>query len=166
MARYSGEAISRTENEARTGHYRIKISNNLYLDAENSHHFEGRYINDGVRAGKKANVRFAAGYKTNKCSTTGFDWIRIFAIRDIKPGEELYLDYGDEFWINIERPHPPPRTSLSPINHKSKPDKTPAHTTYVRNTPHPTTITLGSYNNSPAHSRLSKPTYRHTILTL
>ena len=45
--------------------YRIKISNNLYLDAEKSHHFEGRYINDGVRAAKGANVRFAAGYVAN-----------------------------------------------------------------------------------------------------
>ena len=54
-------------------------------------------INDGVSAGKKANVRFAAGYRTNKCSITGHEWIRIFAIRDIKAGEELYLDYGDEY---------------------------------------------------------------------
>ena len=40
VARYSGEAIDSAENAARKGHYRIKISNNLYLDAECSHHFE------------------------------------------------------------------------------------------------------------------------------
>ena len=45
VARYSGEAIDKKiENEARTSHYRIKISNNLYLDAEKKHHFEGRYM--------------------------------------------------------------------------------------------------------------------------
>ena len=98
MARYSGEAIDRNENAARTSHYRIKISSNLYLDAACRHHFEGRYINDGKRAGKKVNVRFAAGYKTNICSTTGYRWIKIFATRDIKAGEELYLDYGEDFW--------------------------------------------------------------------
>ena len=89
VTRYSGEAIDRHENASRTSHYRIKISSNLYLDAERSHHFEGRYINDGKRAGKTVNVRFAAGYKTNICSTTGHRWIKIFATRDIKAGEEL-----------------------------------------------------------------------------
>ena len=42
VTRYSGQAISRAENQVRTGHYRIRISSNLYLDAEKSHHFEGR----------------------------------------------------------------------------------------------------------------------------
>ena len=97
VVRYSGEAIDKVTNGSRAGHYRIKISNNLYLDAENSHHFEDRYINDGVRAGKHANVRFAAGYNTNTCSVTGFQWIRIFATRDIKKGEELYLDYDNDY---------------------------------------------------------------------
>ena len=46
---------------------------------------------------RKANARFAAGYRTNTCSVTDYQWIRIFATRDIKAGEELYLDYGDEF---------------------------------------------------------------------
>ena len=81
VARYSGDAIDKSTNEARKG-------NNLYLDAEQSHHFEGRYINEGVRAGKAANVRFAAGYNANMCSTTGLRWIRIFAIKNIKAGEE------------------------------------------------------------------------------
>ena len=148
VARYSGEAIDKTENEARTSHYRIKISKNLYLDAEEKHHFEGRYINDGKRAGKIVNVRFAAGYRTNTCSTTNHQWIRIFATRNIKAGEELYLDYGDDFWMRVSKPtqaplsqpgssstppnvplasthkptsqlNPTPMTTLSPIRHTS-----------------------------------------------
>jgi len=71
---------------------------------ENNLHFEGRFINDGKRAGKKVNVRFAAGYRTNTCSTTNFQWIRIFALRDIEAGEELYLDYGDDFWLHTAKP--------------------------------------------------------------
>ena len=97
MTRYSGEAITHAENAARTGHYRIKICSTLYLDAEQPHHFEGRFINDGKRAGKVVNVRFAAGYRTNQCSDTGLRWIRMFATRDINAGEELYLDYGDDY---------------------------------------------------------------------
>ena len=113
VARYSGEAIDKVTNESRTGHYRIKIHNNLYLDAENTHHFEGRYINDGVRAGGQANVRFAAGYGTNTCSVTGLQWIRILATRDIKQGEELYLDYGSDYWHEAA-PHHAPTIAASP----------------------------------------------------
>ena len=98
VARYSGEAIDRAENDRRTSNYRISISKNLYLDAKNSNHFEGRFINDGPRANKRPNVRFAAGYRTNVCSISGFNWIRIFALRNLKSGEELYLDYGSDFW--------------------------------------------------------------------
>ena len=103
VARYSGERIDLAENNKRKGHhYRIKISNDLFLDAEDPRHFEGRFINDGKRAGIKPNVRFAAGYRTNTCSTTSFSWIRIFATRNIKAGEELYLDYGPDYWIDID----------------------------------------------------------------
>ena len=127
VARYSGEPINRTENATRSGHYRIKISNNLYLDAEKSHHFEGRFINDGKRSGRGVNVRFAAGYRTNMCSSTNLRWIRIYATRDIQAGEELYLDYGDDFWVtndvstspNYTRPTRAP-TALSPIRRASR----------------------------------------------
>ena len=34
MARYSGEAIDCAENATRSSHYQIKISKNLFLDAE------------------------------------------------------------------------------------------------------------------------------------
>ena len=75
----------RAENTISTSNYRIKISNNLlvYLDAEKSHRFEGRFINDGKRAGRQVNVRFAAGNKTNTCSITNLKWIRIFVTRNI-----------------------------------------------------------------------------------
>ena len=112
VARSSGEAITQAENATRKGHYRIKICSNLYLDAERPHHFEGRFINDGKRAGKVVNVRFAAGYRTNQCSETGLRWIRIFATRDIKAGSELYLDYGDEYWQDAGSTQSP-ETSVS-----------------------------------------------------
>ena len=80
MTRYSGEPIDRAENESRNSHYRIQINKNLFLDAEDERHFEGRFTNDGKRAGKGVNVRFVADYTTNICSITDYKWIRICAI--------------------------------------------------------------------------------------
>ena len=42
----------------------------------------------------------AADYGSNVCSNTGYVWVRIYATRAIKAGEELFIDYGDDFWIN------------------------------------------------------------------
>ena len=42
IARYSGEKINKTECDKRSGHYRVKVHDDLYLDAENCKHFEGR----------------------------------------------------------------------------------------------------------------------------
>ena len=60
-----GEPISREENTRRRGHYRLQVHKNLYLDAEDSDHFEGRYINDTKGSDFSANVRFTANYRTN-----------------------------------------------------------------------------------------------------
>lgn len=102
IARYSGEALTKEECARRGGHYRLKIHSNLFLDAEDKSHFEGRYINDGARTGIRPNARFAANYVTNKCTTTGFQWVRIFATRPIAAGEEIYLDYGESFWSHTD----------------------------------------------------------------
>ena len=143
VARYSGEAITHAENEARSGHYRIKISSNLYLDAEQKHHFEGRYINDGKRAGRQVNVRFTAGYRTNTCSNTDLRWIRIFATRNIKAGAELYLDYGDDYWQDVKAnrqtrlPQPSTMTARTTPNPTSATAPSPLLSTHV-STPTPT----------------------------
>ena len=98
----AGEVINHAENTTRKGHYRIKISKDVYLDAELTHHFEGRFVNHGKRPGKTVNMRFAAGYRLHKCSTTNLSWIRIYATRNIQAGEELYLDYGKDFWRDAD----------------------------------------------------------------
>ena len=126
VARYSGEVIDRIVNAARTGHYRIQISKNVFLDAEKLHHFEGRFINDGKRAGRGVNVRFAAGYQLNTCSITNLKWIRIFATRDIRAGEELFLDYGPEFWDDLGPANPAKQTQLT--SHFLAQDLTPTTT--------------------------------------
>ena len=75
---------------------------NLYLDAEDPDHFEGRYINDAKGSSFKTNVRFAANYRVNTCSVTGKKWVRIYATRKIRAGEELFLDYGKDFWHMVD----------------------------------------------------------------
>ena len=65
VVRFSGEAISKKENDRRKGKYRLKIHNNLYLDAENEMFFEGRSINDARGSKFTANVRIASGYRIN-----------------------------------------------------------------------------------------------------
>ena len=79
----------------------MQVHKNLFLDAANHKHFEGRFINDARFSKYKANARFSAGFTTNKCSTTGFFWVRIYAIRKIKAGEEIFIDYGEEFWAGM-----------------------------------------------------------------
>ena len=98
VARFSGEAISKDENDKRTSRYRLKIHNKLYLDAEKEMFFEGRSINDARGTKFKANVRVASGYRVNTCPVTGQKWVKIIATRDIKAGEELFMDYGEAYW--------------------------------------------------------------------
>ena len=165
---------------AQPGSYRIKISKNLYLDAEQHHHFEGRYINDGERAGKGVNVRFAAGYTTNTCSTTNLRWIRVFATRDIEAGEELYLSYGDEYWgeddlvrSNVSPPKqlsipgytiiPVANSECQPLTDPTGPDNAPVHaTTTIRDDPPATTFPLVTVINSTAHTWTPQPWCKYT----
>ena len=104
IARYSGDRLTKAECEQRRhSQYRIQVHRNLFLDAESPKHFEGRFINDARNSKHKVNARFAANYSTNICSVTGFSWIRIYATRKIKSGDEIFIDYdyGDEFWSQV-----------------------------------------------------------------
>ena len=104
IARYSGEPLTKMEcDRRRHSHYRVQVHKNLYLDAEDPCHFEGRYINDARHSQYKTNARFAAGYGFNICASTGYVWVRIYATRAIKAGEELFIDYGKDFWDNVSQ---------------------------------------------------------------
>ena len=99
IARYSGDPLTCAENDERGhSHYRLQVHKNLFLDAANPKHFEGRFINDSRKTKYKVNARFAADYRTNTCSKTGHIWVKIFATKKIKAGEEVFLSYGANFW--------------------------------------------------------------------
>ena len=97
IARYSGDPLT-SKSERRHSEYRVQVHKNLFLDAVDNKHFEGRFINDARGTKFRTNARFAAGYATNECSETGFIWVRIYATRKNRAGEEIYADYGEDFW--------------------------------------------------------------------
>ena len=72
------------------------------------------------------NTRFTANYTTNTCTDTGFTWVRIYVTRKIRSGEEIYLDYGYEFWLNelkkqsVPTPPPPALASDTPNTNYTK----------------------------------------------
>ena len=129
IARYSGTPLTKAESKQHGhSHYRLQVHSNLFLDAKDLKHFEGRYINDATRSKFKVNARFAANYITETDSATGFKWVRIYATRNIKAGEEIFLSYGKEFWDNTTR-NAVTRNTTRTTN---------------QNTPTPTESTLGS----------------------
>ena len=104
IARYSGDPLTRMEcNKRRHSQYRMQVHKNLFLDAENECHFEGRYINDAKGSKFRTNARFASNYVPSTCSTTGYTWVRIYATRKIHAGEEIFINYGKDFWDNLEQ---------------------------------------------------------------
>ena len=88
MQRMQSEQVGKVNNQ----------ENNLFLDAENKQHFKGRYINDARHTKFRTNARLVADYTTNICTTTYYTWVKIFATRKIRAGEELLIDFGDDFW--------------------------------------------------------------------
>ena len=110
-ATVSGDPLTKTERDQRChSQYVMQVHKNLFLDAANPIHFEGRFINDARNSKHKVNERFAAGYTTNTCSKTGHRWVRIFVTKKIKTGDEIFIDYGADFWAH-QTPPSPMRTS-------------------------------------------------------
>lgn len=127
IARYSGKVLTLAEH-ASSAHsqYRLQIHKNLFLDAQDACHFEGRYINDARNSRFKTNARFAANYTTNTCPKTGFKWVSIFATKPIQAGEEIFLNYGRDFRTNLKNcEHTYKHTA--PSNHHEKVQATASH---------------------------------------
>ncbi|GMF29300.1 unnamed protein product [Phytophthora lilii] len=71
--------------------YLMKLGDGKYVDALNCPEVKARYINDcrGHRGG--FNVRFEKRPQEDKAD--------VVAMRDIEPGEELFVDYGRLYWL-------------------------------------------------------------------
>jgi SET domain-containing protein len=93
---YRGEIINWKEygkrvKENKDG-YLFFISNELCIDAYPTPQYKARYANDAAGLSRMKGIRNNAVYEIvdDKCY--------IVATRDIKPGEEIFVDYTKEYW--------------------------------------------------------------------
>ena len=163
--------MTRLECEAHgPSHYRLQVHRDLYLDAEDPDHFEGRFINDARNSKFKVNARFAANYTTETDSITGRTWVRIYATRKIKAGEEIFLNYGKAFSTGIKRNKPTPRTPISSNNSDmwAAPAYIPEDSTITLTTPNsnnhssPTILTPSPHSNHMIMGH-QYPNYTHVL---
>ena len=92
----------------------------------------------GVQDAFKANARFAANYTINICSISGFIWVRIYVTRKIYTGEEILIDYGDDFWKFISLQELiTSETSAPTTNSPAKRDGTSSSSLWAASAPMP-----------------------------
>ncbi len=89
---YTGERISEEEAQRRAGKYLFTITQDVTVDGRGRENI-ARYINHSCTP----NAEAEADEEELR--------IRIFAKRNIKPGEELTYDYGKEYWNQHIKPH-------------------------------------------------------------
>lgn len=77
--------------------YLMRLGPNVYIDAKNTMDVMARYIND-CRKKNRYNVKF---HKVPEKQHA-----KVIALRDIKAGEELYVDYGKWYWLAYNLAHP------------------------------------------------------------
>ena len=102
VGRYSGKVLTAAQAKRSKSKYILRINKNLFIDAEQEGHLEGRKLNCARKAGRKANVRFRSTLTANYCPVTGIAWIPFYAVGDIVPEVgspiEMIVDYGGLFW--------------------------------------------------------------------
>ncbi len=87
MGPYLGTRITDAESECEpwfSSHYLLWICTDCLIAGENY----TRYINHS----DTPNVQFVVSTRWKKA--------RVEVLESVAPGEELFLDYGEEFWIN------------------------------------------------------------------
>jgi len=88
---YVGELLSTKDAIRREDKsYLMRIGQELYIDSMRSHMCLARYINDCKNAAGY-NVFFLKS-KIERCA-----WV--ISLRDIRKGEELFVDYGRWYWL-------------------------------------------------------------------
>lgn len=106
IAVYSGEVLNRTQIVNNDSKYLLRISKNVFLDARDRQHCDGRYINCGRNTRMNINARFSASRTYNYDSASNTNWVSIFSTRDIEASEtaavEILVDYGDEYWNSFD----------------------------------------------------------------
>ena len=104
VARYSGEVLTKRQLQSVDSAYVLEVHSNCFLDAAAPDNMEGRFINDGPHSGRQPNCAFSSAYVTNPVDGSSRRWVKVFATRRIRPGEELLTSYGPEYWNSHARP--------------------------------------------------------------
>lgn len=97
---YSGNLVQRSEYKG-DGSYVLQVQPDLFIDAEDKINLPGRFINDYRNSEYKPNCEFISDIRVIYYGGRIFNTSPILAIRNILPGEEFIIDYGDEYWIDI-----------------------------------------------------------------
>ncbi|CAM9156586.1 unnamed protein product, partial [Ectocarpus fasciculatus] len=94
IGRYYGTVLD-TKSALRTKDksYLMRLGAQCYVDSKNTWTCLPRFIND-CRNSEAYNVEFVKSPE-EKCA-----WVK--AIRDIKAGEEIYVDYGKWYWASLK----------------------------------------------------------------
>lgn len=86
---YKGRVVSKEEEETSRSKYLFQINKHLTIDGKPKINKAG-YANHSCRPNSE--------YETRK------DHVYIMAKRNIKPGEEITVDYGKEYWLEHCQP--------------------------------------------------------------
>jgi hypothetical protein len=108
ICEYEGEIVTWAvcEERATKGYegYVFFISKNKCIDAYFTPEALGRYANDAKGVSRIAGLKNNAQYeiKVRKGEKRAF----IVATRKINPNDEIFVDYGNDYWENLEKTKP------------------------------------------------------------
>lgn len=98
VAIYSGKELDSVHAFFSKSKYLVQISKNVFLDAQDDTFGLGKFINCGNRAKKEVNARLGSKTTYNVDAATGIKWISVICTKEIKKGDEVFIDYGDTYW--------------------------------------------------------------------
>ena len=90
VVEYKGRLLSREKANEKGGRYLFDVSNRCTIDGTTRKNI-ARYINHACKPNCEVEVRRGRVF--------------VFARRIIREGEELYYDYGKEYWDEFIQPH-------------------------------------------------------------
>ncbi|RMX64783.1 hypothetical protein DD238_006778 [Peronospora effusa] len=100
ICEYTGVVLYNQENawKLKDKSYLMKLGDGKYIDALHCPQVLARYINDCRGHFGGFNVHFEKRPQDDKAD--------VIAMRDIEPGEELYVNYGRLYWLAYNMMHP------------------------------------------------------------
>ena len=89
------ECLKRNENQKGFGAYYFYVNSKNCVDAQYTLWVLARYANDAAGFGRAEGIRNNCKYEVRKGKPY------IVATRNLKPGDEVFVSYGKEYWDAI-----------------------------------------------------------------